>query len=169
MAGGVDWTFDDRAGVGTGGGTDALSALLKALGGGGGLAGLGLTGPGALLGLGGGVASGLAGLLRGKSSSQKSARKTFNLAQNRLGQNVIQPEQYLADFTRAMLPSWNKESAAITKRLGLDSGVAQGALAESRQSSIAEFMFKAKMMNDQLKSQSDNALLALMGNVGRYM
>jgi len=118
---------------------------------------------------GGQLLGGIAGLLRGKSDSQKAAKSIYGLAKNRMGQNVIDPSQYMAEYMRSMLPEWNRSAQALDKRLGLDSGVAAGALAESRESSIANFLLQAKMMNDQLKSRNDQFYMSLMGDMAGRM
>lgn len=154
--------------AGTGGnGQDAFQKLLAALGGGGGLFGLSDAATGGLLSFGSSLLGGLGGLLMGESEGEKRSRKTFNLAENRLGQNVLNPEQYLADFQRATAERFNQQAEGINRRLNLDSGVAQGALAESQQGTIADFLLNAKMQNDVLKSRNDNMLLQLMASLGR--
>ena len=154
---------------GSGAGADPLMALLGQLGKSNkGLFGLGDVATSGLLGFGGSLLGGLAGLVKGPSQAQKSAREVFNLAQNRMGQSVIDPDQYLADFMRMMGPRWNAEASAMDRRLGLDSGIAQGELARSRQSGISQFMLNAKKEADILKMQRDQSLMALMAEVGRY-
>ena len=179
MAGGVTWGFNGSnysggSGLNTRGnmaGYDSLLAILEQYGGGksgGGLFGLGDMGTGMLMQFGGNLLQGFAGLLTGKSQPQKNAQKTFNLAQNRLGQDVIDPSQYLAEYMRTILPVMNKEAESLQKSVGLDSGVAQMSLANERESMLSKFLLQAKMQNDQWKMQNDNALLSLMGSVGRF-
>jgi len=134
------------------GATDALSLL-------GGPTGIGLN-------IGGKVLEGIGGLIGGPSAGEKRAEKTFNLAKNRLGQDVLDPSQYLADYMRSLAPQFNRDAAGVSARLGLDSGLAQQELASGRQSQISDFFFKGKMLNDQLKAQQDNMLLSLMAQLG---
>jgi len=152
-------------GGGSSGGTD-FKSFMDMLTNNKGLFGLGDLATGGLMGFGSSLLGGLGGLLAGKSDAEKRSEKTFNLAQNRLGQDVLQPEQYLAEYMRAAAPKFNAQAEGINRRLGLDSGVAQGEMAHSMQSDIASFMLNAKMQNDQMKSQRDNMLLSLMGSLG---
>lgn len=146
---------------------DPFQKLLDALGGGTGLFGLGDAATGGLLGLGTSALGAIGGLLQGPSEAEKRGRKVFNLAQNRLGQNVLQPEQYLADFKRATAEDFNRQAEDINQRLNLDSGVAHGALADNMQSTFAKFLLGAKQQNDVLKNQNDNMLLQLMASLSR--
>lgn len=151
-----------------GGGQEyGLGELMKILGGGG-FFGLGdiatgglITGASALLG-------GLGGLLAGKSDAQKNAGKVFNLAQNRLGQSVLNPDQYLADYQRASRERNQAVGERINKQFGLDSGVAQSEMAYRMESPLAQFMLQSKQQADALKSQNDNMLLSLMGQLSQY-
>lgn len=136
-------------------------------GGGGGLFGLGDFGTMGLMSLGGNLLGGVAGLLAGETEQEKRGKKVFRLAENRLGQDVLNPDQYLADFYRSQVPEWNRMGENVGKRLGLDSGVAQGAMIDMIQPSIAKFMMNAKMQNDMLTSQQDSMLLSLMAGLGR--
>ena len=86
---------------------------------------------------GGSLLGGLAGLLAGPSESQKRSRDIFNLAQNRLGQSVLDPTQYLAQYSQSLAPMFNRQAEGINRRLGLDSGAAQSALARSQQSTLS--------------------------------
>ena len=154
----------------TAGTTSGLDGFMKmyqdAMGSGGGLFGLGDVATGGLLGAGTSLLGGLAGLLGGPSEGEKRQRKVFGLAQNRLGQDVLRPEQYMADYMRASAPRFNQQAETMNRRLNLDSGVAQGELQHSMQSDFAQFMLNAKMQNDQLKTQRDSMLLQLMGSLG---
>jgi hypothetical protein len=156
---------------GAGGNNDLLS-ILKGLGFSQptGLAGF-LGGPvgGLVTSLGGDILGGLGSLIGGKSQAQKSARDVYNLAKNRLGQNVLDPNQYMASFQQSMAPRFNQQADSINRRLGLDSGVAQAELGSQMQAPLAGFYLDTKVKNDQLKAQFDNQLLSLMGDVSRYM
>lgn len=163
---GMDYPSFGGGGGGYGGGFANFMKMYQDSMKGGGLFGLGDVATGGLLGAGTTLLTGLAGLLGGKSDAEKRSEKTFNLAQNRLGQDVLHPDQYFADYFRAMAPRFNQQADSITRRLGLDAGVAQGELANSQQSSFAQFLLGAKQQNDILKSQRDNMLLQLMGSLG---
>jgi len=152
-------------GGGSSGGID-IKSFMDMLSNNKGLFGLGDLATGGLLGMGSSLLVVLGGLLACKSDGEKRTEKTFNLAENRLGQDVLQPEQYLAEYMRAAAPKFNAQAEGINRRLGLDSGVAQGEMAHSMQSDLASFMLNAKMQNDQMKSQRDNMLLSLMGSLG---
>jgi len=154
-------------GGGSSGPPDWFEKFMQTFGKGGGLFGLGDTATGGLFSAGSSLLGGLAGLLGGESWGEKQAKKVSNLAQNRLGQDVLQPEQYMAEYKRAMLPEMNRSAEALNRRLGLDSGAAQSDLMFKMQAPLAQFMLNAKMQNDQLKSQNDNMLLQLMGGLSR--
>jgi len=141
-----------------GGGKDKASAA-------GGLFGLGDFTSMGLLGLGGDLFKALGSLLGGESEGEKRAKKTFKMAQNRLGQSPLDPNQYLADFMRSMVPEWNQQGENIAKRTGLDSGVAQGAIIDAIQPDLARFMFQANIQNDMARYQGDQALLSLMASL----
>lgn len=136
-----------------------LQALLESLQGG--------TPWGAIANVGGTLLSGLGSLFGGESPEEKRAKKTYSLAKNRLGQSVLEPEQYLADYMRALAPQQNRQAERINQRLGLDSGAAQTDLAFKMQAPIAQFLLNAKQQNDVLTSQNDNMLLQLMAGLSR--
>lgn len=102
------------------------------------------------------------GLLRGESWESKNKKKVFGLMQNRLGQSVLDPMQYMAEMQRAIAPRLNKQGEAINKRLGLDSGVAQGELAFQSSFPLMEFFAQAKMQDAQMRTQRDMSLLQSM-------
>lgn len=115
-----------------------------------------------LLNMAGGLAGGLAGLFRGKSDSQKRSGQVFGLAQNRLGQSVLDPQQYLAQYMRSLAPKFNKQAEGIGKRLGLDAGVAQGEMARSQQSTLSGLLANLSKFNAQMSTQRDMNLLQIM-------
>lgn len=143
---------------------DILSSLMQQMGGGG-LFGMGDAATGGMFTLGGSVLGGLAGLFRGESEGSRKARRVFNLAQNRLGQSILDPDQYMMDYYRAMAPQWNRAGEDIGRRLGMDSGVARGAMIDRIQPSLAQMMFQLKSRNDELMSSRDSQLLQLMGGL----
>ena len=115
---------------------------------------------------GAGLLGGLAGLLSGPSDSQKKARSVYGLAQNRLGQSVLEPSQYLAQYMRALAPQFNQQAEGINKRLGLDSGMAQGAMAQGQQSTLSGILADLSKFNAQATSNRDMGLLQLMLQAG---
>lgn len=159
-----------NAGFGGGGGTD-FNDLLKLLGqsqGGKsqGLFGLGDVGTGGLFSAGGALFGGLADLLGGKSDAEKRSTETFDLARNRLGQSPFDPDQYLAELQRSLGPQFNQQAEGINRRLGLDSGVAQGELARGQQSTLSSFLLQARQRADEATFRNDQFLLSLMGSLG---
>jgi hypothetical protein len=117
------------------------------------------------LGAAGSLIGGIGSLLQGPSWGDKKAKEVYSMAQNRMGQSPLQPEQYLAEFMRANAPRFNQQAEGIARRLNLDSGVAQGEMTQQQQPAIASFMLQAKQRNDELKFQNDNNLMALMAQL----
>lgn len=120
---------------------------------------------GAAIGFGVPLLQGLAGLVQGESWQSKNKKQVFKLMQNRLGQSVLDPSQYMNDMQRAMAPKLNRQGEAINKRLGLDSGVAQGELAYQASFPLMEYFAQAKMMDAQMRTQRDMALLQSMASL----
>ena len=152
---------------GFGGGGGGLAGLL---------AGLGSTNPvtAGLFAGGQSLLGGLGGLLTGPSAQErrqeeafKQGRQVFALAQNRLGQSVLDPNQYLAQYMQSLAPRFNRQAEAINARLGLDSGLAQKGLAAGRQSVEAGLFADISKLNAQLTSQQDQNLLGLMAQLTR--
>ena len=115
---------------------------------------------------GGSLLGGLSNLLSGPSQAQRSARSVFNLAQNRLGQSVLDPSQYLAQYMQALAPRFTQQSERIGSRLGLDSGLAQKALAGQQQSTLSGVLADLEKFNAQATANQDMGLLQLMLNAG---
>jgi hypothetical protein len=137
-----------------------MTNLLKLMGGGG-LAG----GPvGALIGLGGGILGGIGSYLAG-GEQRAQRKKVFSLAENRLGQNILDPAQYLAQYQRAMVPEVNAMGEAMSQRTGLDSATAWGGLWDRLNSMTSKFYLEGKMRNDELKSQRDATMLNIMAQM----
>lgn len=163
MAGeGITYHTPSNANVGKGGGFDleSLMAMLKP------------TNPLVSAGLsaGGALAGGIGDLLTGPSEGEKKARDVYGMAKNKLGQSVLDPDQYLADYMRALAPQVNKKSAAIAKRTGMDSGVASGALWDVQSSTLSGLMAEMKKFNAVQTANQDMGLMRLMlgatGNMG---
>lgn len=147
--------------VGSGGGTSSIMSLLAGLGGSTGFwPAMGLSAGGSLLG-------GLAGLFRGKSDSQKRSQQVFNLAQNRLGQSVLEPQQYLAEYLRSMVPMFNRDAGMVSKRLGLDSGAAWGEILRNQQSAKSGALADVMKFNANAMTARDTNLLQLMGQLSQ--
>lgn len=109
----------------------------------------------------GGLLGGLAGLFRGPSESQKRSRAIGDLALNRLGQSVLDPSQFLAQYAQSLAPQFNQQAESINRRLGLDSGLAQGALARHQQSTLSGILADLTRFNAQATAQQDLGLLNL--------
>lgn len=162
---GQDNSYLSGLSAGYGGNGNALQELMNALGASGGAFGLGAGPTGALFTAGSSLLSGIGDLIGGPSKSEKGANEIYNLAKNRLGQSVIDPDQYLSEYMRASRDRINAYGERLNRKFGLDSGTAQSDLFANMEGGIAQFMLGAKQQADVLKSQNDNALLALMANV----
>lgn len=129
---------------------------MKLLGGGGNpLATLGLTfGPPLL--------SALGSLFGGKSQSQKNSQNVFNLASGMRGKQVFDPNAIFGKLQQGLQPTFAADAEAVSKRLGLSSGVAQGELAGRRHSMLSELFGKIQMESLQAQSQRDLQLLQIM-------
>lgn len=114
---------------------------------------------------GGPLLGAIGSLFQGESWGDKNAKKVSSMAENRLGQNVLDPQQYMSQYMRAMAPQLNQQGERIGQRLGLDSGVAQGEMAFQQQAPMAQFLLETGRLNDQLKAQRDTSLLSLMGSL----
>jgi hypothetical protein len=115
---------------------------------------------------GGELLGGLAGLFAGPTESQKSSRKVFNLAQNRLGQSVLDPTQYLAQYMQSLAPQFNRQAEGINRRLGLDSGLAEQILASTQQSTLSGILADLTRFNAQATANQDLGLMRLMMQAG---
>lgn len=117
--------------------------------------------------LGGNLLSGLGSLLRGPTESQKRSRAVGNLAQNRLGQSVLDPSQFMAQYQQSLAPQFNRQAEGINRRLGLDSGLAQQSLARGQQSTLAGILARLTQFNAQATAQQDLGLLNLQLRAAR--
>jgi hypothetical protein len=115
----------------------------------------------------GGFAGGIADLFRGPSQGEQDLEKVFGLLQNRLGQSVLDPSQFLAQYMQSLAPQFNKQAAAIDVRLGLDSGAAQGELARGQQGILARILADLNVKNQIATSQQDLSVLAQLGDNAR--
>lgn len=169
MAGGVQsgntWSFPaavnplgggsgGSSGGGGGGGMDWLQKMM------GGAGSMSWAGPAGMAG--GALFGGLADLIGGPSQGEKDLEKVFSLAQNRMGQSVIDPSQYLAQYMRALAPQFNQQAEGINRRLDLDSGAAQGELARGQQSVLSGILADLSKFNAQATMNQDMGLLNLM-------
>jgi hypothetical protein len=109
---------------------------------------------------------GIGDLLSGPSESQKKARSVYGLAQNRLGQSVLDPTQYMAQYAQSLAPMFNRQAEGINARLGLDSGLAQQAMARGQQSSLSGILADLSKFNAQATANRDMGLLQLMLQAG---
>jgi hypothetical protein len=102
------------------------------------------------------------------SGDRKRLRRFDQFLQGQYGQEVFSPQDQQRIFgylRKAQSPSFNFASQGINKRLGLDSGVAQGELARLMQST--EFGTRADLaqLGTRLRAQRDNTILGLRSNV----
>ena len=155
--------------LGDGGQDDSIAKILSVLTNNKGLFGLGDMATGGLLSMGSTALSGIASLIGGDSKAQKGAQNVYNLAKNRLGQNVLDPNQYMADYQRASRDRNQAVGSRLDKQFGLDSGVGASSMAYQMESPLAEFFLNMKTKNDQLKAQNDNALMSIMAQVSQMM
>ena len=148
----------------SGGGGFDMNALLQQLG-------IGGTGfwPAVGLQAGGALFGGLADLFAGKSDAQKQAQSVSNLAENRLGQSVLDPDQYMAEYMRSMLPQFNQQANAVSTRLGLDSGAAQGEMMRYQMPIQAGAHADISKFNAQATAGQDQFLMQLMAQLSQYV
>lgn len=122
--------------------------------------------------LGGAIAAGssllggLGKLIGGPSAGEKRKRETYSMAKGELGKSVIDPNRYMADYQRYMLPQFNRQAEMINRRLGLDTGVGQSELAYNMQAPLAGFRWQSMQRADELKNARDMALYRLMASLG---
>lgn len=145
-------------GYGNQGGGGSLTDIMQMFGGGGGAPWW--AGPAGMAG--GALFGGIADLLGGKSQGEKDLEKVFSLAQNRMGQSVMEPTQYLAQYMRALAPQFNRQAEGINRRLGLESGAAQGELARGQQSVLSGILADLSKFNAQMTMNQDLGLLNMM-------
>lgn len=117
---------------------------------------------GAGISFGSSLLSGLGGLLSGPSTSQKNARRVSGLIQNQLGQSVLDPDQVFGQIQSSLAPQFNRQAEGVNRRLGLDSGVAQGELARFQQSTLSGILAQLNQFNAQATSNRDVSLLQLL-------
>ena len=151
-------------GTATGGGGGGGEIFDLALAGG---TALGDLATGGLFSAGSNLLGGLAGLLQGPTDQERRQEKVFNLAQNRLGQDVFDPSQFFSEFQRNIAPEVGRNAELINKRLGLDSGAAQAELFGRANEQLGQGLFDLRLQNEQLKSSRDNSLLALMAQLSQ--
>jgi len=135
-------------------------------GGGKGLFGLGDFATGSLISMGGNVLSGLAGLVSGESWGEKKGKQTYRMAENRLGQDVLHPDQYYADYMRGATEKVQQNKEDVAAKADLTGGQAVGAMWDAQVAPLANFMLQFKARNDELKANRDSKLLSLMGQLG---
>lgn len=137
-----------------------LNLFQQISGSGGGLVGNLLTG--GALSAGATLLSGIGDLIGGPSKQEKGANRIFNLAQNRLGQSVFDPSLVLSKIMASMRPQMTKQAEQITRRLGLDAGVAAGELANINFPTLLRLGAELDIQNRQLSSARDLSLLQIM-------
>lgn len=121
-------------------------------------------GLGGTLGLafGPGILNALGSLFGGASQSQKSSRNVFNMARGQMGKKVFDPNAIFGNLQQGLAPQFNLDALNVSKRLGLSSGVAQGELAQNRQSMLSQLFGNIQMQSLQAQSQRDMELMRIM-------
>ena len=112
-----------------------------------------------------GVSTGLGmigNFLQGETFQEKQAKKVAGLAENRLGQSVLNPDQYLSDFMRVFQERQNTIGQNVDEQFGLDTGVGASEMFKQTEPFLAQFMMQARQRNDELTASNDNMLLQLM-------
>ena len=114
----------------------------------------------------GGMLGGLGSLLGGKSEAEKRKEKVFGMAQSQFGQDVFDPNQFMADIQRELGPQVKRRGEIMEKRLGLDVGVAQGELFSELFGAMSSKMIGLKTSAAQAKATRDTQLLSIMASLG---
>jgi len=144
----------------------SLDELMEALKPGKGLFGLGDVATGGLLGMGGSLLGGIGSLLGGDSAGEKKLKQTYGLLQNRLGGDVLNPEQYMANYHRSNAERWGREDEAGAKRVGMDSFLFHNASKGRRDRDALNYFGGMSAQGDMLKSQQDMMILRQMAGIG---
>ena len=116
------------------------------------------TGVSALLG-------GLGGLLKGKSEGEKARESLRKLIQNRMGQKAIDPQQFYGGVMKQLAPRIKRRGEIIEKRLGLDTGVAQGELFGQFFEDVQSKMFDLQQWAAQINAQQEMQRLQMLSQL----
>lgn len=114
----------------------------------------------------GGMLGGLGRLFGGESEEEKRRKKVFGMAQSQFGQDVFDPNQFMADIQRELRPQVQRRGEIMEKRLGLDVGVAQGELFSELFEAMSSRMIGLKTSAAQAKASRDVQLLSIMASLG---
>jgi len=114
----------------------------------------------------GGIMGGLGKLIGGKSEQEKRRGKVFGMAESKLGQEVFDPNQFMADIQRQLAPQVKRRGEIMEKQLGLDVGVAQGELFSELFEAMSSKMIGLKTTAAQAKASRDAQLLSIMASLG---
>ncbi|GAG41852.1 unnamed protein product, partial [marine sediment metagenome] len=105
-------------------------------------------------------------LFGGKSEQEKRRGKVFGLAESKLGEEVFDPNQFMADIQRQLAPQVKRRGEKMEKQLGLDVGVAQGELFSELFEAMSSKMIGLKTTAAQAKASRDAQLLSIMASLG---
>lgn len=93
------------------------------------------------------------------SGDRKRILRFAEMLKSRMGQDIIDPQRQRAivqQLYNANAPERNRNAEMINKRLNLDSGVAQGELANQAQQSYAGLAGNLALQNESMKFNRDN-------------
>ena len=107
----------------------------------------------------GGLLGGLGKLFGGESEEEKRRKKVFGMAESQYGQEVFDPNQFMADIQRELRPQVKRRGEIMEKRLGMDVGVAQGELFSELFEAMSGTMIGLKTSAAQAKASRDMQLL----------
>lgn len=105
-----------------------------------------------------------------KSGDVKRKERFLKWLQSRMGQDVMgqgEQDRIFSSLWRASQPQRNTMAEGIARRLNLDSGVAQGELANMNMSQEWGFRAQLAQLAAQMKAQRDNTLIGEMGATTR--
>ena len=151
---------------GTSGGGNYLDQFLASGRASKGLFGLGDVATGGLLGMGQSLLGGIAGMFSGPSEGEKKLSQTYGLLQNKLGSDVLNPDQYLADYYRQNSERWGQQDEARASRVGMDSFLFANAARGERDRDALNYYGGMQSQADMLKSQQDMNILRQMAGIG---
>jgi len=110
--------------------------------------------------------SSLADMVGGPSSGEKRLKETYSKLSNRLGMDVLNPDQYLADYYRQNAERWGQQDEMRSKRVGMDSFLFANASRGQRDREALNYYGGMQAQNDLIKSQNDMNILRQMEEIG---
>ena len=120
----------------------------------------------AMLQGGAGILGGLASYFGG-SGQRKRQKQLYNQGQGMLGQDAFDPSEIGQFAFRGMQPQFNALSGRLNQQFGLDSGTAQGEMANSLLSTQYGLFADLQKQNQLAKYQGDRNLLGTLSNINR--